>query len=144
MKTSAPRPGLKQRLFPRTPFKGSVEFRNGPDGLKKAAYRNVGRGGICLESNEMLTPGDRVLLDFSRSLGEVADAECLARVVWAQPTDEGCLAGVRIYHDEPSVGETLSALVQQAAAKAPLWETMTPYAMPSNSSGARVEAAASA
>lgn len=140
MKTLAPRPGLKQRLFPRTPFNGWVEFRNGPDGLKKAAYRNVGRGGICLESAEMLNPGSPILLDFSQSLGEVLEIECLARVVWAEATDQGCIAGVRIYHDEPSVGETLSALVQQAAAKSPRWETMTPYAMTSR----RVEAAVSA
>ncbi|MFO7776060.1 MAG: PilZ domain-containing protein [Candidatus Hydrogenedentota bacterium] len=147
MKTLAPRPGLKQRLSARAPFNGPVEFRNGPDGLKKATYRNVGRGGICLESHEMLNPGDRVLLDFSRSLGEVGEAECLARVVWAQPTDVGCLAGVRIYHDEPSVAGTLSALVRQAVtqndgsvgSKPPLWEAMTPYAMPPGYPGARVE-----
>jgi len=140
MKTQAPRPGLKQRLFPRSPFKGLVEFRNGPDGLKKAAYRNVGRGGICLESSEMLKPGSRILLDFGRCLDTAAETECMARVVWAEATAQGCIAGVRIYHDEPSVGETLSALLQQAAAKSPRWETMTPYAMTFR----RVETAVSA
>lgn len=147
MKTPAPRPGLKQRLFPRTPFNGLVEFRNGPDGLKKATYRNVGRGGICLESPEMLKPGNPILLDFGRWLGEVPEAECLARVVWAEPTDHGCVVGVRIYHDEPSVGETLSALVQQVVtqndgsvgSQPPLWEAMTPYAMHPGHPGAGVE-----
>jgi hypothetical protein len=125
-----------QRSFLRIPFVNDVTLFDGPGTADMARTTDIGRGGLCLWTDSMVTPGAHVLVQFPGSLGTgqhaldgaAAAVEFMGQVVWSRPDFRtgGFEVGVRIYQDEEGAEVALSGLLRDAAIRAQ-WLAQTIY-----------------
>ncbi len=100
-----------RRRFQRLPFQADVELQLGPGSAVNGRIRDLSQGGLSMHSCKALQRGQRALLRFTGNHMAAASSECLGEVVWSREADDGFVSGLHIFHDEPAVVETLSAVV---------------------------------
>ncbi len=105
---------LNRRRFQRLPFQADVELQLGPGRAVNGRIRDLSRGGLSVQSPGGLQRGQRALLRFTGNHMPAESLECLAEVVWSREDDSGFVSGLHIFHDEPTVLETLSAVLYGA------------------------------
>ena len=103
-----------RRRFQRLAFQADIELQLGPERAVNGRIRDLSPGGLSMWSPEGLQCGRRALLRFPGNHLPVESVECLAEVVWSREEDSGFVSGLHIFDDEPTVVETLSAVVYGA------------------------------
>jgi len=101
-----------KRRFVRTPFIGSIALSGEKMARCEVAVRNVGRGGLCVETTHPLHPGQRLMAEV-RGVGQRDVVELKTVVTWVAPFEEAgrTLAGLRVLHSEPESVTTMSTLL---------------------------------
>lgn len=103
------------RRFMRLPYAGTLRLTDAPGASSMAAWRNVGRGGLSIESGRYFQPGRRMLVQVRPCPGGPA-AELKAQVIWCRACGDKTHfhAGLKVLDDDPDVHEVLSELLLDA------------------------------
>lgn len=84
----------EKRKFVRIDLCIEVSYEILPMFIGKAESKNIGGGGLCFLTKNVLESNTALLLKFNLPDAENTHIECTGKVIWQKITDDGYLTGI--------------------------------------------------